>query len=329
MSCSKRGYLCVQGWGEGTAGVEVGALTAGTGVDSIDDTSAATNGNLADFSAINTTSGATSATFTTNLSLNPDDASLGGDVTVALLGLRVTPLPDDTVMRCTMTVGGDTYESAAPIYGQEMERTLPASTENHELFGSGVSNIVFHDLPVSVLTTGVSFELALDAGNLGSVSIYLGSVFVGLQIPLWLDPDTISWGNEVSNDRFASRAGVVYSSNGVLRRSVAFRVVRAGLETLHGIGSDFYGGDVPSPNIFRAAIAAIGQPMLFSPYPYPLTNASWGDSVGDVNERLLSIRQNFFSLYGNLQRNLDLTVVPGTSGLDSEYSARMRFTEVR
>ena len=328
MSAEKRGYLCVQGWGENNAGVSVSALTAGAGVNSIDDASAAANQILGDYSVLNVGTG-NSAAFTTTLAMNPDTTVLDGSVCVALLGLRVTPLTTDTVMRCTMTVGSTTYESAAPIYGQEMNRTLPAGTVGHELFGSGVTNIVFHDLPSSVLTSGVEFELALDGGSLGSKSVYVGSVFVGLQIPLWLNPETFTFGSEVSNDRFRSRAGVAYSSSGVLQRNVSFEVVRAGLETVHGIGPDFYTDDVPQPNLFRAAIATIGQPMLFSPYPYPLTGQAWGDSVGDVNQRLLSIRQNFFSLYGLLERNLEIGIREGAKELNSDYRARLRFVEVR
>jgi hypothetical protein len=328
MSGEKRGYLCVQGWGENTAGVSVSALTAGTGVDSISDASAAANQILGDYSTLNVASGASSAAFTVDLALNPDSAVLDGSVTVALLGLRMTPLEFDTVMRCTMTVGSTTYESAAPIYGQEMNRTLPAASVGHELFGSGVTNLVFHDLPASVLTTGVEFELALDAGDIGSTSVYVGSVFVGLQIPLWLNPDTFTFGSDVSNDRFRSRAGVMYSSSGVLQRTVSFEVVKADLENVHGIGADFYANDVPAPNIFRAAIANIGQPMLFSPYPYPLTDQAWADSVSDVDQRLLSVRQNFFSLYGLLERQLDISVREGSKDLGATYRARMRFVEV-
>lgn len=328
MSGEKRGYLCVQGWGENNAGVSVSALTAGTGTSSIDDASAAANQILGDYSVLNTATG-NSAAFTTTLAMNPDSTDLDGSYCVALLGLRMTPLTQDVVMRCTMTVGSTTYESAAPIYAQEMNRTLPAGTVGHELFGSGVTNIIFHNLPSSVLTSGVEFELALDGGSIGSSEVYVGSIFVGLEIPLWLNPNNFTWGSAVSNDTLTSRAGVRYSSSGVLRRNVSFEVVRAGLETIHGIGSDFYTSDIPSPNLFRAAIATIGQPMLFSPYPYPLTGQAWGDSVGDVDQRLMSIRQNFFSLYGLLERDLQLSIREASKDLNSDYGARMRFIEVR
>lgn len=324
---SNKAYLCVQGWGENTSGVEVGALTAGTGVSSIDDANAATNGILGDYSVLNVTG--TSAVFTTSLALNPDDSALDGKVTVALLGIRIQPLAQDTVMRATMTVGSTTYESAAAIYGQEMERTLPAGTTGHELFGSGLANIVFHDLPVSVLSSDVEFEIALDAGSLASTTVFIGSVFAGLQIPLQMAPGTFTWSSEPMNDKFTSRAGVNYSSNGVLHRVCSFDVQRANLETLHGIGTDFYTDDIPSPNIFRAMIAAIGQPMLFSPYPYPVTDAAWSGTVSDVDQRLLSVRQNFFSIYGLLDRSSQVTVREEGEGLSQTYRSRMRFGEVR
>lgn len=327
---SRVGYLCVQGWGEGVVGSEIGPLVAGTGVDSITDANAAASPVLADYSTLVVGAAATSATFTTSLAMNPDDAALGGSVTVALLGVRVSPMTLDTVMRATMTVGANTYESAAALYGQEMDRTLPGGLlEGHELFGSGVTNIVFHDLPVSVLTTGVEFNLALDAGTIASTTIRIGSVFVGLQIPLNVNPRGFGWSIEPINDRFRSRAGVNYSSNGVMQRVCSFEAQRSSFELISGIGSTFYSAGVPVPNLFRASLASIGQPMLLSPYPYPLTNQAWSGTVSDVDQRVMSVRQNFFSMYGLLDRSADTSIEEYNQELKTEYRTRLRFGEVR
>jgi len=324
------GYLCIQGWGEGATASQVGTLTAGTGVDSILSPDSACNAVLGDFSTIVVESAATSATFSTSLAMNPDDSALDGLVTVALMGLRIQPLDVDTVMRCTMTAGSETYQSAAPVYAQEMNKELPSGAiDNHELFGSGVTNLVFHDLPVSVLTSGVEFELALDAGDIASKSIRIGSVFLGLQIPLEFNPRTFSWSVGKVNDEFDSRAGVRYASNGILRRTVSFDAQLMALETITGFGADFYTDSVPLPSMFRAGIANIGQPMLLSPYPYAVTGQDWDASSVDVNERLFSIRQNFFSLYGLLDRSADFSIEAFNADLGTQYRGRFRFIEVR
>ena len=324
------GYLCIQGFGEGVVGSEVGTLVAGTGVDSITDPDAAASPVLADYSTLVVAAAATSATFTTSLALTPNSTELDGKVTVALLGVRMSPMSLDTVMRATMTVGADTYESAAALYGQGMSRELPSGlVEGHTLFGSGVTNIVFHDLPVSVLTTGVEFTLALDAGDIAETSIRIGSVFVGLQIPVEFSSRGFSWSVEPANERFSSRAGVNYSSDGVMQRVCSFDVQRSRFELLSGIGDTFYADGVPIPNLFRASLASIGQPMLLSAYPYPLTNQSWSDTVTDVEQRVMSVRQNFFSMYGLLERSADLSLEEYTQQLNTEYRTRFRFGEVR
>lgn len=332
MSNGTIGYLCVQGWGEGGISTEVGALVAGDGVSSITDPNAAANPILGDYSTLVLTSDATEANFETSLSMLPNDAELNGLVTVALLGIRMTPMDTDTVMRAELTVGSNTYQSAAAIYGQSMDRALPSgSSDAHTLFGSGVTNIVFHDLPVSVLSSSVQFTLALDAGDIASKSICIGSVFLGLQIPLQLNPRTFTWSVDVLNDRYRSRAGVDYSSNGVMIRNCTFEVQRASFELLSGIGADFYTDSVPIPNLFRAGIANIGQPMLLSAYPHPVVDAAWFSEsvVGNVPQRLLSVRQNFFAIYGLLERAAEMTVDEYNEGIGTEYRTRYRFGEVR
>lgn len=324
-------YVCVQGWGEDNVGVEVGSLTAEGDISEILDPEAAANPILGDYSEIVVSGSGENPAFSTSLAYNPLDSAFDGKVTVALLGVRVSPLAQDTVMRANLSVGSETYQSAAQVFGQEMLRTLPSAvTVGHELFGSGVTNIIFHDLPTSVIASSVDFDLALDVGDLTGASIRLGSIFVGLQVPVEVNAQTLRMGFEPMNERFLSRAYVNYSSNGVLHRTFNFDAQRMTHETMTGIGPDFYNSSgIPVPSAFRSSIATIGQPMLFSLYPYPVSGQDWTSTSINVEQRLLSLRQNFWSSYGLFDRSMEVNLEQFREGLDTEYRTRFRFIEVR
>lgn len=329
---SEKSYLCVQGWGEGVDAVTVGPLVAGTGVDSIENPEGVATDSLGDFSTLVTTSGATSAVFTTSLDLDPLSTDYDGKVTVALIGVRVSPSTQDSVMTATLTVGSDAYHTAAPIYGQEMAKGVSGGSAGHELIGSGVTNLIFHDLPASVVGSGIEFALDLDNGeSIASKSIDIGSVFVGLQIEMEFNPRTFSWASEAAGDRYLTRAYNAVSADGVIRRTVSFEAQRLGIETITGVGSAFYGGELPLPNIFRASIASIGQTMLLSPYPAAFNNVTWPvtPSGSQIQDRLMACRQNFFSVYGLLDRRTEITTDEYRNGLETVYRARMRMGEVR
>jgi len=333
---NRNSYLCISGWGDGVAGIEVGALVAGAGVDSIDNAEGVCTESLSNYATLNMGTGDQVAEFTATVEVNPLESQLDGMYTVALLGIRITPLDTDVVLRGSLTYGSQTWWSAATVYGQTMERTLPDSgVEGHSLMGSGLTNLVFHDLP-EMLFTGLplEFALTLDAGfSLSGCSIRIGSIFAGLQIPFANSPGVFTWSDEVVKQEFTTRALAHISSDGVMRPSVAFEVTTTDLKGITGVGLDYYnqpGGSLPVPNFFRAMIASVGQPMLLSPYPYAVSDA-WGDSVdtAEIAQRIRSIRQNFFSIYGLLDRRSEITVREFNEGLNTEYRVRMRFAGIR
>lgn len=324
-------YLCVPGWAEGSAGTTVGTMTATGGTVTRGD--AAASRSLGDFTEI----AASSATVTASvdLAIKPSDASLSGQYVVALIGVRITPLDRDVVLRCKMTANGVDYFSAATIYCQQMDRSLPASTEGHQLFGSGLANLIFHNLPHTAITSGVDFEMVLDGGpSLSSKTVYIGSVFAGLEIPLKMDANSVQIGTQIANDRNTKRSGGDLSSDGVLLRSLQLEARQMPLEVLSGISGDYYSSssEYVGPNIMRAAIANVGAPMLLSLYPYALPSAAWSGSpdADEIQERSLSRRQNFFSLYGLLDRQIDVnTDEQQGQGLSALYRTRLRFGEIR
>ena len=329
MSLPQTSYLCIPGWGEEVDGVTVDPIVAGDGVDSIDNDEGVCTSALSNYSTINADSAATDVEFTTALDFNPLDVGYDGLYTVALIGVRILPSTVDTVVRCALTAGSMTYQSAAAIYGQDMTRVLPVGEEGHQLLGSGLANIIFHDLPAAAIDA-VTFALTPDSGSLASAQIRIGSIFVGLQIPFASNPGTWNWSSEVVNQQHTSRAIGNFSGDGVVRRAVSFEVTKTELEGLTGIGTGFYSGSPPVPNIFRASLASVGAPMLLSPYPYAVNDA-WGDSPenGEITQRLRSVRQNFFSIYGLLDRRTEVGMREFNDGLNSEYRARLRYAEIR
>lgn len=323
-------YLCVPGWAEGSAGTTVGAMTATGGT--VTRGPAAASRSLGDFTEIAGSSATVTASV--DLAIKPSDSSLSGQYVVALIGVRITPLDRDVVLRCKMTANGVDYFSAATIYCQQMDRSLPATTEGHQLFGSGLANLVFHNLPHTAITSGVAFEMILDGGpSLSGKTIYVGSVFAGLEIPLKLDANSVQIGAQISNDRNTKRSGGDLSSDGVLLRSLQLEARAMPLEVLSGISGDYYSSSkYVGPSILRAAIANVGAPMLLSLYPYALQNAGWSGSpdADEIQERSLSRRQNFFSLYGLLDRQIDVsTDEQQGEGLGALYRTRLRFGEIR
>ena len=330
---SSTAYLCIQGWGNDEVGVAVTNPTAGASVDDTLNPGGMTTNDLADFTTFFMNSAADDLTFTTNISMTPDSADYDGMVTIALLGVAVYPSAIDTVVRAELVVGSETYNTAAAVYGQEMSRAIAVGTEGHELIGGGLTNIVFHDLPASVIGSDCQFTLTFENGfSIAGSRVRVGSVFVGLQIPLKINPSSFTWSEEIVNSQFESRSGSNISSDGFVRRMASLEAQLFNVDTITGINSSFYSGTAPMPNLFRAAIANVGQPMLLSPYPYPVSNTAWNDSAPDsqeIEERLLAVRQNFFSIYGLMDRRMDVTIDTYNAGLNSLYKSRIRFSEIR
>lgn len=331
----KTSYLCVSGWGDEIDGIEVTELDAGDGIASVDSPESICTSTLTDYATINVSGGDTEVVeFSTSVTMKPSENELSGLSTIALLGIRVTPRDVDGVLRGSLTIGSRTWHSAAPIYGQTLRRVLPDGMEGHSLLGSGLTNLIFHDLPD--LATGgavMEFTLKSDGGpDLGSTQIMIGSVFGGLQIPFANAPSSYVWSDEVANQEFITRALGHISSDGVMRPSTTFEFASTDIVDITGIGEDYYGtgGGVPMPCLMRAMIASVGQPMLLSPYPYSF-EGEWDDTpdAAEVTQRLMSVRQNFFSIYGLLDRRTEIGLREYNNGLESEYRARLRFMGIR
>lgn len=333
MSGVKTGYLCVQGWSEGAPGVTVGTVVSGNSNTSILNAEAAASQNLGDYTILEGDSGADVLQFDVPATLTPDSTTLDGKYCVGLIGVRIAQMTEDVVVRATLESGSQVYETAATCYAQEMERDLPSLTEGHELFGSGLANFMFHDLPASVFNTDLSFTLRKEVfGDFASTDVFLGSVFVGVQLDLSVNRDTVQMGFRTYNDETMTRGGNDISSNGVLLRSLAFEAKQMTFAQLSGSDSAYYSSSqVIGANIMRAAISNIGTPMVLSLAPYPV-DEPWTESLDDagIAARQRARRQNFFAMYGRMERQIDVNV-DGSFADEQEqlYRTRMRFTEKR
>jgi hypothetical protein len=335
MSGLVTSYLCVQGWGEDSSGVSVGEiLSADSGTTLVTNGEAAASTNLGDFTTLTGATGASTVSFNVDVSIQPNDASLDGKYALGLIGLRIKPSSRDVVLRATLQSGSEVYESAATIYGLDMERDLPVGNEGHFLFGSGVSNIVFHNLPADTFDSTLTVTLAVDSNivDLGDRDVLLGAVCPFLEIPMSIERTSVAMGFAVMHDENTTRGGNDISSNGVLKRTLAVQAKEMPMSALTGISDGYYDGDFIGANMMRAAIANVGQPMLMSLFPYPV-DSSWGDFSGlspaQVEARNLSRRQNFYAIYGKLDRQIDVTIDESFEAGESTWRARLRFGERR
>lgn len=159
--------------------------------------------------------------------------------------------------------------------------------------------------------------------------IIIGHVFIGVDIPISIDPNTFSWSLGTRQNRSRSRSLSTISSNGSVLRSASCGIVNIPLYELSGLD---VGPPVPPsgelnlkfhPNLFDLNKVNNAYPVLFNPYPSPA-------SAGSFSERAnFSARESFFSIYGFIDNGFEVQLREFRDGLNSEYRARFSITETR
>ena len=201
------------------------------------------------------------------------------------------------------------------------------------VISGGRANLLFHGLGLSSIgTTGTVFatfeRVAADITARPHVRLIIGHLFIGVDLPIIIDPITFSWTLQVENERFTARDfGAITSDGTLVKRSIG-EIIKIPHNSL--IGSEVTGlsPDVvstPAPNFYDLIKGNTSYPLLFNPYPV----AEVTSSTLILDEANLVARQNFFSIYGFMDAPLELLTGEYRDGLNSEYRARYRIVETR
>lgn len=331
----------------GEPGTLVGPLDDEFGIVSVQNASSVATYSLSDATRIQTSSGTIEFAIPVRVSNvgTLDSAQLPN--TIALIGVKT--LVTEAAIRAQtvsflfeLTVGGNTYNSFAEIYPSRLTRETFSGdvVGDTELLGEGLANVVFHGVELPTDAQDVTFTLNFNVrGNASfftsGFTMLIGSVFIGSELPIALVPDSFSWGTEIIQESHLSRSLGLFAGDGVLRRSINFELFDISIDEITGATGNYMGGgnrnELP-PMLYQAMINNVGQPMLMSPYPYPVENTVWDLTTPDATEleqRKFSARQNFFSVYGLFDRQSQVDVGEFNAGLDTRYRTRMRFGEVR
>lgn len=162
----------------------------------------------------------------------------------------------------------------------------------------------------------------------------IGHLFIGVEVPIVIDPTTFSWKMGLKNARFFSRDEGAISSDGTLIRSATGQIIKIINENIIGsevtaISPSGAGFDIPSAVTYSANFIDLSKvnnsyPIVLNPYPY-----SAQANIITVEGFNLTARQNFFSIYGFLDNAFEFTPGEYRDGLNSEYKARFRIQETR
>ncbi|MGH8033801.1 MAG: hypothetical protein ACREO9_01155 [Lysobacterales bacterium] len=201
----------------------------------------------------------------------------------------------------------------------------------------GVANIIHYGFGAPAGTNGTAtitvhiHRLAANVAARPWGEFSLGHLFIGVDVPLVLDPNAFNWTMASKNQRFIARDLGAKNSEGSLLRQVTGEIIK--IKALDVIGSnitslagDYVDGLELKSNFLDLIKVNTSYPVLFNPYPYTIGGVSPSPSAEDYN---YSSRQNFFSIYGYMDGSLELRNSEFRDGLASEYRASFRLVETR
>lgn len=333
-------FLSYQGYGSGPS--YVGPLESVSGVSGIENADSVGTYKVSNFAQV--APSGTDFTVRVNAGLFPViPAPSGGDygitVTVGLIGCSVDPgaTPwDEDPTACQLTTDASVnMTSFATLTPWEMPRwDSPDSDKDlleHNALtgGGGLTNFLFSGIPYDTIASpdGQDWDFRFPEWSDAGSSLRIGGFFLGFDIPLRISPAGFMWWVEALNDRFNARDGSVYSRDGVLRRGASFDAVDVPVGDVTGKDASFGNTGTHRANLFRAAIANMGQPMLLNPYPYSI-DSHVDNAAASPEAAALSNMQNFYSVCGLLDRRMEFRqqLQPG---LKTTYSVRVNFFEAR
>ncbi len=205
------------------------------------------------------------------------------------------------------------------------------------IISGGRSNILFTNLGASDVSVAalVSFLFERTATNIAArphAKLIIGHLFIGVDIPIIIDPRSFSWTMNSEREKFVARDFGAINSDGTLVKRSTGEIIKISNYNLIGSEVLTFSPDITITsslvsNFFDLIKINTSYPLLFNPYPVPIAQAAGASlTVQGLN---LTARQNFFSIYGFLEDPLDIQTGEYRDGLDSEYRARFRILETR
>lgn len=312
-------------------------VVAVSGIDSITNAAGLFTKDLSDYAIFNINSDTISFRVSVEIDTpDSENSSFVNPFTVALLGCEQPQaagssfIHRDIVLACSLETtswfdGDPESQSSVKIFNQLLYNF---ADEQQSIISGGSFNIIHQGFTSLTISSGPQRRDAVfTISGLTEDTFNVGNFFFGRDLPIWINPTTFNWRARVLNDRQTSRSLSTFSSNGVLSRSVSVDVINIALNRMYGQSAALN----PDPedditNWMRVIMANTGQPILFNPYPNPVIDA--GSSVTD-DDLLLTLRQNFFSIYGFAAQDMNFGIGDLKEGLNSTYNMRMEFTETR
>ncbi len=201
------------------------------------------------------------------------------------------------------------------------------------IISGGRANLMFTGLGVSGIggSTTVYVTFTRAAGDVLArphAALLIGHLFIGVDIPIIIDPRTFAWTLSSEREQFVARDFGAINSDGTLVKRSTGEIIKIDNYSLIGSEITNIASEIVStlkPNFFDLIKVNTSYPLLLNPYPVPLVEA-----VSFTIEQLnLTARQNFFSIYGFLEDPLETQTGKYRDGLDSEYRIRYRIQETR
>lgn len=202
------------------------------------------------------------------------------------------------------------------------------------IIAGGTSNLLFHDLGTGGNSNGVLCTLIFsrqsdDVTARPHARMIIGHMFIGVDIEVNLNPRTFAWRISANSDKFKSRDNGTIPNEGVLLRQSSAEILRIPNNDLIGsvvVDPSVSPWDVEQiPNLMDLTKVNNGYPILFSPYP----NSGLSPVALTAEKLNLTARQNFFSIYGYMNRPIEVLTNDYNDGLDTLYRANFGITETR
>lgn len=319
-------------------------IVAQTAIASIENATGVFDPDLSNYTTVVPNQSA--ATFAVKIDFAKQSAYLSGaDMTLALIGCALLTYENDggspdlatefsESINCSMSSNVGTVSSTLASYAHNSQDTIHTfgRTALPSIVSGGRANIVFHGLGKSsagaTATVYVTVKRsAADVAARPHARFVIGHLFVGVDIPIVIDPRSFAWTMFLENQRFVARDFGALNADGTLVRRCTGEIMRIGHDAL--VGSEVTGVSPVAasltPNFFDLVKASTSYPLLFNPYPRPTVVES-SASADDFN---FTARSNFFSIYGFMDDPLEVNVGEYRDGLDSQYRARFRIQETR
>jgi hypothetical protein len=300
---------------------------------------------LSDYTTIEPTQGV--ADFAVQIDFSKQSGHLGSsDMSLGFIGCSLLTYEDDggspdlasefsENINCHMSADITAVVAEQISYAHNSEDTVHTFCQAPmpSIISGGQSNIMFNGLGVSTgaATATVFMKIVRTAADVAArphAVLQVGHLFIGIDVPVVIDPRSFAWTLDSQRERFVARDFGAINADGTLVKRATGEVLKIDNYSLIGTEITDVSGDVVAtrkPNFFDLIKANTSYPLLLNPYPVPLVEVS-SYTVDQLN---LTARQNFYSIYGFFEDPLETQVGEYRDGLDSEYRARFRIRETR